>query len=99
MKIKIIKEIKKEIEVDIIFPHYFKHDILVDHSNVVIFGKMIDNKKQITIKEDVSWGGVFKSYEIEKERFSSCYLANEYKSTEQEYKETKKRALDFLQTE
>lgn len=93
--VKRTKEILEEVDVEL--PYYYKHDLMIDHTDIVIYGK-IEADKITTIKIDTH-PGRSDSCEIEvtKESFadrfnSHCYLAKEYVSNEQEYQQ----ALDKL---
>lgn len=94
MKIEIttLKRVKKTIEVD--FPYYYKHDLMSDYGDTVIYGKIMPGY-EITIKEGKSYNGK-KTYEIEKDSQSDCYFTKEYKSNKEEFESVKVRALAFL---
>jgi len=94
MKIVIEKQLKVQSEIDIDFPYYFKHDLCSDGSDCIMYGKMIDDKEETTIQESRRGNRI--TYEIESTRFSSCYLADEYKSSEKEFNSALFRMLYFL---
>lgn len=100
VKIEIVKTSYKEV--DIQFPYYYKHDFKSDYDSI-IYGKIeyrggvnfIDNQIHET---DLLFG---KKFEIEMEEYTgldslSGYLTDEHKSTEKEFIEAKKRAVEFL---
>ena len=96
MKIEVTrtKRVKEEIEIE--FPYYYKHDLTdYDYENTcVVYGK-ITEKEEVTIQEKIRGNGNT-IYELEKDSRSDSYFTEEYKSTEQEYKEAKERAKQFF---
>jgi hypothetical protein len=53
MKIEITKQIKVKETIDIEFPYYFKIDLLLEHSDSIIYRKIDDNKcVSITVNQD-----------------------------------------------
>lgn len=95
MKIEITKHepVKRVINVE--FPYYYKHNLYPDYRESVIYGKIIDEHKEITIHEREDRGGHL-SFEIEEDSMSSSYFEDKYKSSKEEYELAKRRALDFL---
>ena len=95
MKIEITKHepVKRVIEVE--FPYYYKHDMYPDYGESVIYGKIINEYKEITIHEREDRDEHL-SFEIEEDSMSSSYFDEKYKSSKEEYELAKRRALDFL---
>jgi hypothetical protein len=92
IKTIITKTVKKEFEIDVSFPIYRKHDLLLDRSDTVIYSKTIQNRNGFitySVKEADSC-----DYEIEtrehrdlcrQEGFDYCVGIGEYKSNEKEF--------------
>lgn len=99
MKIKIIKQIEKTEVVEIVFPYFYKHDLLLDHADIVIYGK-IERKTHSTITLSYEPNDDEKAeIEIEHRPAESlgCYFADEHKSTPEEYLDAKRKALEIIQ--
>lgn len=95
MKIKIKQRVLEEIEIEIEFPFYFKHDLHSEYGKSIIYGKKINEKTEYTIHVSKNYDGRI-TYEIEKDDFSNSYFEDEYKSTKEEYEKIKSNALEFL---
>ena len=101
MKIEIVETQKVKKTVDIKLPYYFKHDLMLDESDTIIYGKL-EEKTSTTITLRSGWRDEeIQSAEIEIETInwasSSCYLKDEYKSGESEYLEAKQKALSLME--
>ena len=96
MEIEVTKTIKQKVKVNIDFPFYYKHDLMLDELDAVIFGK-IEESKSTAIKVTTSYLRDKKEFELEIERCSpernACYLTEEYKCSESEYLEAKEQLL------
>ena len=92
------KKYYAEIEIDL--PYYYKHDLLSDHADIIIYGKIADENTVISITEKSSLCAEgADEYEIEKKKFGKnfhCYLKKEYKGTEKEYEEVRARLQEFI---
>lgn len=95
MKIKIKEYIKKEKEIEITFPYYYKHDLMLDECDCVVYGKYIDDKWAYSITERNNYRGKL-SYEVEYDRHDDSYYKEKYKSTKEEYENAKGRALKYI---
>tara|TARA_R110001599_G_scaffold100770_9_gene258157 strand:+ start:12535 stop:12843 length:309 start_codon:yes stop_codon:yes gene_type:complete len=96
MEIEITKTIKQKVKVSVDLPFYYKHDLMLDELDAVIFGK-IEEGKSTAIKVTKSYRIDSKEFELEivrcgPERYS-CYLTEEYKCSESEYIEAKEQLL------
>jgi len=98
MKLKIIRTIKEEAIIDIEFPFYYKHDLMLDEADVVIYGKIEENKTtSIHVSHDYNGRNSFE-LEIENDPAShfSSYMTDEYKSNEDEYLKAKSKLIDAV---
>lgn len=96
MKLKIKRKIETEETIDIEFPYYYKHDLMLDEVDVIIYGKIEENKTtSIHISHNYRGGDNYE-LEIEKEPASnfSSYMTDEYKSNEAEYLKAKWEFID-----
>ena len=92
IKTRIRKTVDREIEIDVTFPIYRKHDLFLDRDNVVIYTKIIENGGKFihySIKESN-----FTDYEIKTEEYHDlcngnsydyCVGKNDYESNEGEF--------------
>lgn len=96
MKLEITKTVTQKVEIEIDFPYYYKHDLMLDGADAVIFGK-IEAKKCTTIGLTHHSGGD-KSYELEIQRKEArnyaCYMTAEHKSSEAEYLAAKRELIE-----
>jgi hypothetical protein len=97
MKIQITKTHETVEEVDISFPYYYEYELAAVRS-CDIYGK-IDEKEHTQIRFDEHWQHIanveFTIYET-KWSDCSCYLKEEYKSTEAEFLAAKAKAMEIL---
>ena len=101
MKIKLIKLIPQEAIIEVELPYYYKHDLMHDYGESIIYGK-IEEKLHTSIHEDEGYNGR-KTYEIEeKEHYSiatsglATYFEDEHQSSREEFEAAKQRCLLFL---
>lgn len=101
MQIEITKEIQQIEVIEVELPYYYKHDLISDHNDSVIYGKIEENTCT-SIQETKNYDGDEK-YEIEKEEYYSiknsgfsCYFDEKFKSTKEEFELVKKRCTAFL---
>lgn len=101
MTIELTKTINKTVKVDIDLPYYYKHDLMSDYGDSVIYGKIEENLGT-TIHEQIF--GDTTSYEIEKYRYTSIansglseYFDPMHKSSKKEYESAKDRCMCFLE--
>ncbi len=99
MQITITKTTKTQETIDIQLPYYYKHDLMLDDGDFVIYGK-IDEQHVTAVK--LARSNDRASAEIEKTHTDwhslSNYLTDEYKGTQQEYDEAKAKALALIQS-
>lgn len=99
MKLEITRKIKQRETIEIEFPYYYKHDLLPDDADSVIYGK-IEEKQCTTIHVRNDYrGGMSFELEVEKRGAASvaCYMTDEYKSNETEYLAAKAKLLAAAQ--
>ena len=101
MEITLIKQIPQIETIEVELPHYYKHDLTDDYSDLIIYGK-IEEKLHTSFHETKRYDGM-EAYEIEKERHSSIensglsdYFDEEYQSNKEEFEAVKERCLLFL---
>ncbi len=101
MKIKLIKQIPQEETIEVELPYYYKHDLMDDYGDSIIYGK-IEEKLHTSIHETKRYDGK-EAYEIEKEkhvsialRGLSSYFEDEHQSSREEFEAVKERCLLFL---
>lgn len=87
MKLEIMKTTRHKETVEIDLPYYYKHDLMLDDCDVVIYGKIEEARStRITIGHH---GRDRDNFEIEVENFPAAsygsYMTDEYKSSEAEY--------------
>lgn len=103
MKIKIKRKIEKEEIIDIDFPYYYEHDLLIDEANVIIYGKIEENR-HVSIKVSERYYDTFLDIEFEigienrRAETLSCYMTDEYKSTESVFLKAKSKLIKSLPT-
>lgn len=100
MKIEIEKKVTQIEIIEVEFPYYYKHNLMSDYGDCVIYGK-IEEKLCTTIEE--SNRNNIEKFVIEKEEYTSiknsglsCYFNKEYKSNKEEFEDAKERCLSFL---
>jgi len=98
MRLEITRKVEQRETIEIEFPYYYKHDLMGDESDSVIYGK-IEERKCTAIQ--LSYRRDEKEYSIEVEERSAsafaCYMTDEYKSTEAEYLAAKFKLLALAQ--
>lgn len=99
MKIEIIETIEKKRSINISLPYYYKHDLMLDEMDSVIFGK-IEAEKTTTIQITDHYLNSAVEYELKVEKCTpnrhACYLTDEYKSSEIEYLSAKEKMFNAL---
>lgn len=95
MKLEITRKIEQRETINIELPYYYKHDLLIDDMDSVIYGKIEEKQcTRIWVRDDYR-GSV--SFEIEVEErgaaSKSCYMTDEHKSNEDEYLAAKTKLL------
>ena len=91
-------DVKKKINVD--FPYYYKHDLMVGECDSVIYGKVEENKA-IAIHISYRYLDGIIEYELGIESTNpigknSCYFIDKYKSSEEEFLIAKNKMLSAL---
>lgn len=101
MQVEIIKIIQQVELIEVELPYYYKHDLMSDYGDSVIFGK-IEEKLCTSIHEIENYDGEEK-YEIQKNEHHSIknsglasYFDKKYNSTIDEYEAVKERCITFL---
>lgn len=101
MQVEITKQITQLEIIEVELPYYYKHDLMSDYGDSVIYGK-IEEKLCTSIQETKNYDGEEK-YEIEKEEHYSiknsglsCYFDTKHKSSKEEFESVKERCLSFL---
>jgi len=88
-EVKITKTVYLDEFIEVDLPYYYKHDLMEDHADIVIWGKIEDDKHtSIKIQENYRTGGIELEYKTEElSNLSSlyCYFGEEYKSNESQY--------------
>lgn len=95
MKLEIIRKVDRVEIIDIELPYYYKHDLMSDYSDSVIYGK-IEEKLHTAIKVSYEYkGGIIFELESEKRNAAAmaCYMTDEFKSSETEYLAAKAKML------
>ena len=87
MKVEVTRKVEVKETVEVELPFFYQHDLMVDHADVVIYGKVEDGKAtKITVSK-----GRSTRYELETEqcRVSAfgCYMTEEYASTQAKFEE------------
>lgn len=102
MLVQVAKTITSVETVDIELPYYYKHDLLLDHADWIIYGK-IEAEKHTKVQIKESYSGrtnYYPSVEVEIEATSwsssSCYLNHKYKSDAETYEAAKNKALAII---
>lgn len=102
MELKIKREVEVEETINIDFPYYYKQDLLLDESDVVVYGMLEENKRvSITVKKTsnmFSFPCLEFELDIEDVPASkmSCYMTDEYKGTEKEFFKAKELMLKAI---
>lgn len=96
---KIIAEKKVFEEIEVCIPFYFTHYASGDTFSCTIYGK-IDKHETLRIHYSESYTDHIKRYEVEVKSASpqshSCYMKDEYKSSESEFNAARDRALEWI---
>lgn len=99
MLIEIEKTVQVRETVEVVFPYFYKHDLMLDDCDSVIYGK-IDEKEKRSIQITTRRKKI--SVEIERENVNwnsiGCYLADEYKSNAEEYAAAKAVAMKEVES-
>ena len=101
MKITLIKQIPQIETIEVELPYYYKHDLMDDYGDSIIYGK-IEEKLHTSIHETKRYDSK-EAYEIEKEEHHSIensglssYFEDEHQSSREEFEAVKERCLSFL---
>ncbi len=96
MKLEITRKIETKETIEIELPYYYKHDLMLDSDDSVIYGK-VEEKKHTAIHVS-RWGKCF-DLEVEERNAASfaCYMTDEYKGCEAEYLAAKAKLLAAAQ--
>lgn len=97
MELKIKRKVEQEETINIDFPYYYKHDLLLDEVDVVIYGMVEEHRSvSITIRDHDMIPQV--ELEIKKRPAStmSCYMTDEFKGTEKEFINAKELMLKSI---
>jgi hypothetical protein len=95
MRLEIIRKIDQKETIEIELPYYYKHDLMSDYSDSVIYGK-VEEKLHTAIKISYIYQGG-SCFELESEKrnasYMSCYMTDEFKISEKEYLSAKEKLL------
>lgn len=101
MKVIIIETKKSEKQIDVDMPYYYKHDLMCDRGDSIIYGR-VDEKIHTSIQESsfdrTSYEVTIESHISIKNSGLSCYFTPEYQSSQEEYNNAKERLTKFIQS-
>jgi len=101
MKLEITKYVQTKEVIEIEFPYYFQHDLMLDEDNCIIYGKIEESKcTKITIHDrfrDYSHEYTLEIEEVNAARFAS-YMVEKHKSCEREFIEARDEMLAAIQS-
>lgn len=101
MKLEIIRKIEQKETIEIDLPYYFKHNLGLDEADVVIYGK-VDENRCANIKIGYGYGSHSHEFELSiEDRPASaygCYMTDDYKSSEAEYLAAKAKLLSAAES-
>lgn len=93
----LVKESKTvEVEVDVTFPIYRKHDLLIDEADIVLFIRENEDGAQLSIRRSRSWGRRATEYAIEIEHRASSRDNLDYALGRGDYALTEAEFLNVL---
>jgi hypothetical protein len=96
MKLEVMRDVKQKETIEIEFPYYYKHDLMMDDSDSVIYGK-VEERRQTTIHLSYDYRSKERSFELEINDIHAaalaCYMTDEHKSSEAEYLAAKAKML------
>ena len=95
MKLTVTRKIERREVIEIGLPYYYKHDLMLDDMDSVIYGK-VEEMRHTTIRVQNNYrGGMVFELEVETRGAASvgCYMTDEYKSNEAEYVVAKAKLL------
>lgn len=98
MKIEIVRNVQTVETIEVEFPYYYEHDLMLDHADVVIYGKIEENV-HTCIEENKNYHSGELTYALKVESFRkslSEYFEQDYASTKEEYESVKNRCVEFL---
>jgi hypothetical protein len=100
MELKIKRKVEQEEIINIDFPYYYKQDLLLDETDVVIYGKIErDRYISITVESNGCHGNPVRfelEIKIRSAESLSCYMTDEYKGTEKEFLNAKESMLKAI---
>ena len=101
IEIEIQEKTYSRMKITVDLPYYYKHDLMMDHHNSVIYGKIEENKTT-TIQITDNYMNNTMSYELEVEKCRNggdgSYFKDKYKSSESEYLNAKAKIAEALYT-
>lgn len=103
MKLEVTRTTQQKETIEIEFPYYYKHNLMLDESDSIIYGK-IEEKKCTSIQISYSYRDHETSFKLEIQTGpcvlsdNNCYMTDKYKSTEAEYLEAKTKLLAAAET-
>lgn len=99
MKIEITETIRTKKTIELELPYYYKHDLMMDHCDSIIYGR-IDAEHVCSVQLTTAYSDGALSVELQRKQTSwanySCYLRDEFKSNESEFKKAKATAIEFV---
>jgi len=100
MKLEITRDVKQTETIEIEFPYYYKHDLMLDEVDSVIYGK-IEEKRHTAIHVSFDYRSRERRFELEIEQRTAetlgCYMTEEHKGSEAEYLDAKAKLLAAVQ--
>lgn len=90
------ESVREVIEIE--FPYYYKHDLMLDESDAVIYGKVtVSNHTSIRVSKGRSL-----EYELNLDKLPAqhygCYMVDKYKSSESEFLAAKAEMLAAVES-
>jgi len=88
MKLEITRKVEQKEMIEIEFPYYYKHDLMLDDADSVIYGK-VEDRRQTRIQIGYDYRSKERSFQLEINDIPAaalaCYMTDEHKSSEAEY--------------
>lgn len=101
MKLNITRRVEVVEAIDIELPYYYRHDLMLDTSESVIYGK-VEESRHTAIKISCSLGDRGHEFELAVENRPAgtvgCYMTDEYRSSEDVYLAAKEQLLAAVQS-
>lgn len=96
MKLEITRNVEQRETIEIQFPYYYKHDLMFDDVDSVIYGKA-EEQRNTKIHVTYGYSNKERRFELEIEEKPAatvaCYMTDEHSSNEAEYRAAKEKLL------